>query len=133
MKKIMAAVLVALVLALGVHMVPAGAQETPSIGSEVMTTISTSVSASTSLVSAVTGRRLVIKALHLNGDTAGVYAFTDGDGGTTLLNVYLPANTDVQVTDKILADVVKTTAATALYVDGPSGAVLRCNVRTRRE
>lgn len=130
-KKIMATILVALCLA--GYLYPAGAQETASVGYESVTTIATSVSASTSLVAAVTGRKLVIKALHLNGDTAGTYAFTDGDGGTTLLNVYLPANTDVQINDKILADCVKTTAATALYVDGPSSAVLRCNIRTRRE
>lgn len=124
---------IAVIACIGFALSPTHAQETPSIGDERLSTISTSTSATTALVSAVTGKKIIVKALLLNADTAGVYILTDGSGGTTIANIYLAQNTECQITDKILSDVLRTTSGTGLYIDGPSSSACRAICRYRAE
>lgn len=128
-----ALIALALGVGLGTAIIPALAQNTDSIGDELGATISTSTSASTALIAGVTGKRLVLKGLLLNADTAGVYILTDGDGGTTKLNIYLAQNADRLIDDKLLSDVFKTTAGNGWYIDGPTSSACRAVVRYRRQ
>lgn len=102
---------------------------------ERLVTISTATSASASVIPApaTSGRKIVVKFLHLNASTSGTYIFTDGDGGTTLLTVYLTADTDTLLGDELLTDAMRCSNDTALYCDGPSSSTLRANFRVRDE
>lgn len=111
----------------------AKAQDTWTGRAQVMATVSTNVSSTTSIVAAVSGKKLTVKAMVLCGDQAGVYLLQDGSGGTTLWAQYLAANTPLVIDEKVLGPGFQTTAGTALYCDGPSSAVLTAGFRIQRE
>lgn len=99
---------------------------------ERVATFSGSINTSTAVVAAVTGKRINVRAITFRSSGAGVVAFQDGSGGTTIGNFYLAANTPVTIYENQFGPGLKTTSGNGLYAT-LAGATLTAVVRYRAE
>jgi hypothetical protein len=131
MKKILAPLFAALlvVLALLSASTPRAFAETRR--DEVITSSTDAVGSIASIITAVSGKKIVVKSMILASSSAGVLSFRDGASGNWLASVYLAANTTYTFDDKVLGDGFKTTAGNALYADGEG--TLTATFRIHRE
>lgn len=109
-----------------------GSGDTWSGHDERVATISALCSNSTALVSAITNKKVNIRAITISSDTAGVIAFQDGSGGTTIAQVYVAANTPITIYEGAFGPGVKTTKGNGLYLQ-LSSATITAFVRYRAE
>lgn len=99
---------------------------------EQVSTVSTSISSTTAVVAAVSGKRLCVKSMILRSSSAGVVVFQDGSGGTTLANIYLAQDSTLVIDEHVLGEGFKTTSGNGLYAV-LSGATLTAVVRCAQE
>jgi len=75
------------------------------------------------IVAAATGQTHKCRRLVVGNATAGIITFTSGTGpGTTLLEMFVPANTSIELGDGI-QDLLETAAGEGLYVTAGGGTV----------
>jgi hypothetical protein len=129
-------------VALGVLLAPTHPADAQSVGigtsdtwsghDDRTATCSKSISSTASVVAAVTGRRINVRAITMSSSGAGVVVFQDGSGGTTIGNFYLAANTPVTIYENAFGAGMKTTSGNGLFAV-LSGATLTAVVRYRAE
>lgn len=126
-------VALAFLLGLGLHLAaPSRAFAQPPKLVESVSTISASISSSAAVAAAVSGKRLCVRSMILRSSAAGVVEFQDGEGGTTLANIYLAQDTTLVIDEHVLGEGFKTTAGNGLYAE-LSGATLTAVVRCAQE
>jgi len=126
------AVAVLLLAVLLVSMVQPARADGPRRLVEQISTVSTSISSSTAVVAASSGKRLCVRSMVLRSSAAGVVVFTDGDAGTTLANVYLGQDSTLVIDEHALREGFKTTSGNGLYAV-LSGATLTATFRVALE
>jgi hypothetical protein len=87
------------------------------------------ITSTTQLIAATTGKKVIIKAIDLSSSIAGAVKLQDGSGGTTIGEFYLAANTPRQIPEGQLGTACKTTSGNALFAIGPSTAALTATIR----
>lgn len=111
--KILAAALALVLVALLV--LPAQARP-PAGQYEAVKTHSAALSGDTALITGTSGKRIVLVGAIVRSSAAGVLVLKDGSAGTTIGNVYLPADTNVELTPDLLgAEGIRTTAGNGLF------------------
>jgi hypothetical protein len=129
-----AAATLALALGLGLCAVAIAAPpgKTGTSGDRIAS-VSTSIAAGVTVLAASPARQLVVEAMRISCDTAGLVEFRDGAAGTLMGSYYLAANTPIEVLqDELLGDACRTSDGTALVASAASG-VLTATFRYRTE
>lgn len=100
-----------------------------------LVSVAVSISAEAALATPASGKRLRLRYVLLNCDTAGVVTLANGTGGTVFANLYCAANTDKELTtDGALgADGILLDEDAILAADGPSSCAVRALVRATQE
>lgn len=141
LRKLLAPVLLVAIVAAGLGVAAssggakAHAQDTWSGHNEDVTTstIPVTASATAAIITAVTSKRLVVKALVLHSSAAGLFSFHDGSSGTNLGSFYLEANKPFVVPESNLGVGMKTTSGTALHASGTASANLTITGRIQKQ
>lgn len=95
--------------------------------------VTTSIAGGVTVLEASTARQLVVEAMRISCDTAGLVEFRDGAGGTLMGSYRLAANEPINVLqDELLGDAMRTSDGTALVASAASG-VLTVTFRYRTE
>jgi hypothetical protein len=107
---------------------------------EKILTASTSVNTTTQLFAAqkmgsqsgAASAKIVVKSILVNASVATILTFQDGSGGTTLYNMYCPANTPQQIPEHLLGQGFATSVGNGLYAVSSAGAstvTISCRAR----
>jgi hypothetical protein len=82
---------------------------------EAVKTFSAALSGGTAMINSSTGKKIVVHSMIVRASAAGVLTISDGTGGTALAKVYLPQDTNVELTSDLLGEEgLRTTAGNAL-------------------
>jgi hypothetical protein len=82
---------------------------------EAVKTFSAALSGGTAMINSSTSKKIVVHSMIVRASAAGVLTISDGTGGTALAKVYLPQDTNVELTSDLLGEEgLRTTAGNAL-------------------
>ena len=92
-----------------------------------------SISSGAAVIAAAPPREIVVERMLLRSSGAGVVVFRDGGAsGDVLLNLYFPANSNLELGPEVFGDGVRTSAGNSLFAT-LSGATLSGAIRYRLE
>lgn len=109
----------------------AEAQDSWSGKDESLVTLGATITTPAVIVTATTGKVIVVKSLVIASGTAGnVTLQTSSTVGTNIkAAIYLAANTPLLITEELLGEGVKTASGDTLYIHGPGTITVTARVQ----
>lgn len=99
---------------------------------DLLSTVSTSISTTTAVITAVSGKVINVRSITFRVSAGGVVQFQDGSGGTTIGSFYAVTNTPYTLYEGQFGGGMRTSSGTGLYAV-LSGATLTALVRYQTE